>query len=259
MRRIFSWVLVALATAAGGISAQVVDADPGRAVRTRADLEQLLEQHRQALAGSGVSGAERTRLAIDTLTIRRRLEQGDFRLGDRVVLFIEGEPNQPDTLTVDRGPIVTVPRFGEVSLQGVLRSEVQEHMSVELRRFIRDPVVRAEGLMRISIQGAVGAAGFYHVPADMLLSDVIMEAGGFATAADIEDVTLQRGAEILMEAEAVQERLREGYSLDQLNLQAGDQIFVDTRRGSFWGTLALVVGTASSVVLLVLQLRGTGG
>jgi protein involved in polysaccharide export with SLBB domain len=234
----------------------LLDADPGSSVRSRAELEELLGLYEEAIRSPAYSATVKQDLAEEADRIRSRLQDGDFKLGDRIVLSVQGEPTLPDTVAVEGGPKITLPLFGEISLRGVLRSEVEGRITEALSVFLRDPVVRAEGLMRVSVQGAVGAPGFYVVPADMLLSEALMTAGGPGQTAQLEDLRIERGVEVLMEGDALQEALRQGLSLDQLNLQAGDQVVVPAQAvgGGFWGRLSLIIGVASTLTFAVFQL-----
>ena len=219
-------------------------------MRSRADLEELLRFYEQILASPAYTESAKASTRANVQRIRERLSEGDFRLGDRIVLSVQGEPNLPDTLAVQSGPKVSLPLFGDIPLDGVLRSEVSEHLETALAQFIRDPVVRAEGLMRISIQGAVGSPGFYVVPADWLLSQTLMVAGGTGQNSDLEQLRIERGADVVLEGAELQEALRQGLTLDQLNLQAGDQLMMPTRSA---GTVGLVLGLVGSVSLIILQ------
>jgi polysaccharide export outer membrane protein len=237
------------------LAAQVQpNADPGSSVRTRADLERLLREYEQALASPAYSESVKRSIRADAEAVRGRLTNGDFRVGDRIVLSVQGEPDIPDTLAVEPGPVVALPLFGEVSLDGVLRSEITAHLTQALSRFIRDPVVRANGLMRLSVQGAVGQPGFYTMPAEMLLGEALMVAGGPSPQADMEDMRIQRGTSSLLEGDALQEAIRQGLTLDQLNLQAGDQIVVpqETSTGGWLQTLGIVAGVAASIGTVII-------
>lgn len=238
------------------LPAQVaVDADPGSAVRTRSDLENLLELYQQVLESPAYSDAVKRTTRTRIERIRERLDSGDFELGDRIVLAVQNEPELPDTVTVQSGPKITLPLFGDISLDGVLRSEIEEHLSDALAQFIRQPVVQARALMRVSVQGAVAQPGFYVVPADMLLSETLMVAGGPAPTSQLEEMRIDRGAQTVMEGAEVQEALRQGYTLDQLNLQAGDQVFLPAQApGGFFSNLGVIVGLVSTVTLVVIQL-----
>ena len=226
---------------------------PGSTVRTRAELDQQLRELESSLASGGLSAEERQRVSVEAATIRERLEYGDFRLGDRILFSVQGEADMPDTLIVAPGLIVEIPPLGEVSVEGVLRSEIRSHLTDEVSRFIREPVVRANGLMRVSVVGAVGNPGFFSMPAETVLGDAIMVAGGPSGNANLEAVQVRRGPTLLMEDEAVSEAFRQGMTLDQLNLQAGDQIEVPVRRGVL-ATLSIVTGVIGSLSFLVWRL-----
>jgi len=248
------WIVLALtALGAAAVTAQVPDFDPGGSVRSRADLMRLVEEYEQALSSTAYSESVKRRIREDAETVRRRLAEGDFRVGDRVVLSVQSEPELPDTVAVEPGPMIALPLFGEISLAGVLRSEITEHLTTELSRYIRDPVVRATGLMRLSVQGAVTQPGFYTMPAEMLLGEALMAAGGPSAGAKMDDIKIERGTRVLLEGDAVQEAIREGLTLDQLNLAAGDQISVPqaSAGGGFLGTLGLVAGIVGSLTGLI--------
>jgi protein involved in polysaccharide export with SLBB domain len=238
------------------VAAQVLPSgDPGRAVRTRDDLERLLEEYEAALVSSAYSERVKSAIRADARRVMDRLENGDFRVGDRITVTIQGEPNSPYTAVVEPGPMIQLDPFGEIPLHGVLRSEIEEHLFVQLQEYLRNPVVRATGAMRVAVLGSVGSPGFYSIPAETLLEDAIMLAGGPSPGADIDGMRLERAGESLFEDEQVQEALRGGYTLDQLNLQAGDQIFVPGQAtGGGWFTRALAVaGTVASVGFILIR------
>jgi protein involved in polysaccharide export with SLBB domain len=203
-----------------------------------------------AAASAAYIGGVRDRARRDAELIRDRLANGDFRLGDRIFLVVEGETDVPDSLTVENGPKITLPRMGQISLAGVLRSELEAHLTKELARYIHNPRVRATSLIRLSFLGGAGAVGFYTVPADMLLTEALMHAGGLAANADIDNMRIERSGVVLWEGEEIQTVLAEGRTLDQLNLRAGDQIVVPAQRvgGSrLWQVTRWVVPAAASV------------
>jgi protein involved in polysaccharide export with SLBB domain len=216
----------------------------------RAELEELHTRLEAAAASAAYIGGVRDRARRDAELIRDRLANGDFRLGDRIFLVVEGETDVPDSLTVENGPKITLPRMGQISLAGVLRSELEAHLTKELARYIHNPRVRATSLIRLSFLGGAGAVGFYTVPADMLLTEALMHAGGLAANADIDNMRIERSGVVLWEGEEIQTVLAEGRTLDQLNLRAGDQIVVPAQRvgGSrLWQVTRWVVPAAASV------------
>ncbi len=198
---------------------------------TRSALEELLARYESVASSPGYSGGVKDDARRSAALIRARLEEGDFRVGDRIVVRLEGAPEGvlPDTLVVVAGSALSIPGMGRISLKGVLRSELQEHLTTEIGRFVRDPQLSARSLIRLSVQGAVGSPGFYVFPSEMLLSDVLMQAGGPSPRADLEDLRVRRGNLDLMDGTEVQTALDEGRSLDQLGLQAGDEITVSEK------------------------------
>ena len=226
--------------------------DPGSLEVTRPELVALRDRYQQVVASSAYSGALKQLAEDDLARVSERLDQGDFRTGDRIILRVQGEETIPDTLVVEPGPAVTVPIMGRITLAGVLRSELQDHMRREVARFIQNPVVETRSLIRISVQGSVGRPGFYVLPADLLVGDVIMTAGGPTADADLSRLRVERGEDVLLEGQFLQAATVEGRSLDQLNLRAGDALVVppQKRSGRIWlavGRFALLL--ASSLLL----------
>ena len=105
--------------------------------------------------------------------------------------------------------------------------------------------------MQVTIMGAVGNPGFHHMPADVSLGDALMMAGGPAQTALPEDLRIERGGETFMEGEEVQNALQFGYTLDQLNLQAGDQITMPGQTpgapGGGLNNVVMIVGLLSTL------------
>ncbi len=227
------------------------ETNAGGSVRSREDLQELLQYYEDALLSPAYSEEVKGSLSAEAARIRARLRDGDFKLGDRVVLEVQGEPGLPDTIPVEVGPKINLPLFGEIPLNGVLRSEVQAHLTEALSLYLRDPVVRAEGLMRLSVQGAVNQPGFFVVPASTLLSEALMVAGGPLQNADLADLRVERGGTLLYERTELQEALREGLSLDQLNLQAGDQVVVPESGGGIGANVLVLLGVLSTIVIIV--------
>ncbi len=214
------------------------DASQGLGLRaSRATLEDRATQLELTSRSTTLSGDVRADAVREALVIRARLAAGDFTVGDRVLLAVEGEKELTDTFTVAPGRLLSLPGIGDVSLQGVLRSELQGYLTRRLAANLRDPVVRAKAFVRLSIQGAVTRPGYYAVPAEALLSDALMAAGGTTPEADLRKLRIERDGRPIWEGKALQRAIAEGRTLDEAGLVAGDQYLV-TRRG---GTTAAEV------------------
>lgn len=257
LRAVSTVVLIASVSLAEPASAQLpIQVDPGSSVRTRADLEHLLRVYEDAIASPAYSNSVKEDLRFEAMRIRSRLSEGDFRLGDRITLTVQGEENLPDTVVVQAGPKIALGLLGEVDLSGTLRSEVEERITESLRAYIRNPIVEAQALMRVSVQGSVASPGFYTMPASTLLGEALMIAGGTGATSDLDKMRIERGSVVLIDEEDLSEAIRAGYSLDQLNMQAGDQIVVPEDSGGFFARFGLIAGAVASIGVLVIQLTG---
>ncbi|HSK18951.1 MAG TPA: SLBB domain-containing protein [Longimicrobiales bacterium] len=224
--------------------------DPTGLQLTRPELEALLTEYETMATSSSYSGKLRQRAEAEAALIRQRLSEGDLRVGDRIELIVEGHANLTNTFNVVAGRIVVLPGLAltptEVPLDGVLRSELQPHMQKFIERFIRNPVVHARSLVRLEVMGAVGKPGFYMLPSDMLFSEALMAAGGVAGAGDLDRIRVERGGEVIWDRDQVREAIREGRTLDQLSINAGDAIFVDQKTSRFT-QVRTVLGVISSL------------
>ena len=161
-----------------------------------------------------------------------RLGSGALRVGDRIVLSVESEPTLTDTFTVRPGPSIDLPVLGTIQLTGVLREDVESHLTTEIGRFIKNPVVRAQTLVRIAVLGEVATPGFFALPANALLSDAITHAGGPTRDAEMKKLHISRRGTTVQQGENLRSALAAGWTLDDLRLQAGDELIIPRRRDS---------------------------
>jgi hypothetical protein len=215
---------------------------------TRESLEARAVAAESALAAASSEELREARRA-DAWALRERLRAGDFHPGDRVALVVEGHATMSDTFTVRTGKTLLIPDLPEIALAGVLRAELHDHLTREIGRFVREPKIRVSPLMRVAVLGNVGRPGFYGLPADALLSDAIMLAGGPAPDADLARSTVRRAAERLFGSGDVSAALSNGMTLDQLDIRAGDEIIIGEKRNFNLMTAIQTIGVASSLLL----------
>lgn len=218
---------------------------------TRAELQDLLRRFEETAGMEAYSAELRREAAAEASIVRQRLEEGDLRIGDRVALTVDNHAELSDTFNVVAGREIVLPGIGPIPLAGVLRSELQEHLAEQIGRFIRQPVIRARSLVRLEIMGAVGRAGFYTMPSDILLSDALMLAGGPQDAA-LDRMSIERGDEVIWGSERLREAIVEGRTLDQLSLRAGDTIHVPEQRNrlELLRNVFVVLSAVGSVLLI---------
>ena len=222
---------------------------------TRAELEEMLARYQETASSSSYSGAIRDQARREAEQIQQRLEEGDVRVGDRVSLIVQGYPALSDTFPVISGRVLRLPELGDLPLSGVLRSELQEHLTAQIARYIRDPIVRVRSLVRLEILGTVGQPGFFTVPSDLLISDALMVAGGPAGNANLEKITIKRGDRTIWEGDRLRRAVVAGRTLDQLNIRAGDSIYVPEKKGFFakMAPLTGILGAIGSLGWLLTQ------
>jgi protein involved in polysaccharide export with SLBB domain len=218
---------------------------------SRADLEQARQRLvTMARTGTYAEGLSASVVRAETTYIRERLEQGDFHVGDRVLIAVDmpAPPETPaagpatksseqqlsDTFTVGSSQELTLPEVGVVSLRGVLRSELQPRLTTEIARYIREPVVHARGLVGLAINGQVTHPGYYSVAADAVIPAVLSAAGGTTQDAKLNHIKIQRNGKTIWEGDALRQAIAAGRTVDDLELRPGDAIVVP-RSGSIGG------------------------
>lgn len=256
MRQTLVVAVVALVVGFGAPPASAQDGgswDPRGAVMTRAELDSLLARLSRASESKAYSQVLRDRSRAEAALVRERLASGDFQVGDRIMLRVDGEQALADTFLVGGERKLTLPIVGDVPLGGILRSELGPFLTKYLGDYLRDPVVHVRTLVRLSVIGGVVRPGYYLVPADTPLPDVLMLAGGPNPQGNLQDVRIDRGKERLWSGEPLRSATSSGRTIDQLNLRAGDEIVVPQR-----GTRSLQasVQTMSLVVAMIGGLYG---
>ena len=179
--------------------------------------------------------------------LRERLREGDFQPGHRIVLMVEGDSTLTDTFTVRADRKLLLPNLPLISLAGVLESELDPYLEKELSKYIRNPTVRAEPLLQVSVLGSVGRPGFYSVPTDVTLGDAIMQAGGPSPTSDVRKIEIRRGKTTAISKGEVQEAIRLGETLGDLGVRPGDELWVPDKSSTNWTRVITIVSTAATL------------
>ena len=229
MVRLLIPALFALASAGRSASGQTErPQESARSFETRAQLE------------AEARTAEQENRTGEAWLLRSRLQRGDFQEGDRIVVMLLGSTTFNDTVSVRAGKLLPLPRMGEVALDGVLRSELSARLSTHLARFLRDSSVRATPLVRLAVLGQVQRPGYYYTSADVLLSDMLMKAGGPAPSADLGKMVIRRNSETIWNAKDTRTAMSDGLSIERLHLRAGDEIYVAEQKRTNWTSIAQI-------------------
>jgi polysaccharide export outer membrane protein len=167
----------------------------------------------------------------------------EFRVGDRVALAVDGPLAFADTFVVRDGIIIRLPNsIGDISLRGVRRSDVQQYLTQQIGRFVKNPVVHAVPLISIGVLGALVRPGYYSVPTDIVLSDLLTRAGGLAPNADMSKAVVQRHGKTFLDKKQTGVALSTGKTLDDVQIASGDQLVVEEKSAQGMQTY-LQVGT----------------
>jgi len=224
---------------------------------TRSDLEAQLRT------------ADSLHRAEEAFDLRRRLHDGDFEVGDRIHLVFQTTGalsptalsqtglSQIDTAVVQTGRIIILPPpIDTIPLEGVLFSELTKTVNARVSKYFKDVVVRAVPLMRLSVTGAVGRPGYYYLPIDSPLSDLVSRGGGQGSASDIPRSTIRRGDRVLWKGSDVQTALADGTTIEALGLRPGDDLVIAEKKQRGWIMPAIQVGVTLVTLLVTLtQLR----
>jgi protein involved in polysaccharide export with SLBB domain len=219
---------------------------------TRAELEAQAQQ------------AEAQHRTGEAWLLRTRLKDGDFQEGDRILYSLRaadqlvemaGPGNRLDTLIVRAGKMIQFPSMADLSLAGVLRSELADRITKHLSTYIHDPVVHVSPLLRIGVLGHVVHQGYFYASPDVLLTDLLMQAGGMSGDGDLRDVTIHRGSDVIWKAADVRTAFSDGLSLDRLHLRAGDEVEVGAQSKFSWMSVVQVGASLVAIVTAVVTLQ----
>src|SRR2546423_7239234 len=199
--------------------------------------------------------SQRAQGAMAAAAIRQRLRDGDFQVGDRIVVTITSDAIHRDTVVVRSGLVVELPGMILVSVAGVLRSELQERVASEVRKYVKAQEVTVIPLMRVGILGAVGRPGYFALASDIPITDAIMSAGGPTPTADLQRTIVRRQNQQYRSADQTGKAIAGGLTLDQFGLSAGDELIVGQRRDFGAGSILGAAGALASVLALFVAMR----
>ena len=222
---------------------------------TRTELESLALKAERAADSESLPSSERKSNAAAAFVLRQRLRDGDFQPGDRIFVVLDTGARVSDTLVVRRERTIVFPDIPEISLAGVLRSELQTYLSRELGRYIREPNVQTRPLLRIAVSGGVARPGFYSLPADALLSDLVMVAGGPSANASYARSAIRRGGDEIWNGQNVETAISDGMTVDALLLRSGDEVVIGEKRQMNWQTVIQTTAAVLGVVSLLAAFR----
>lgn len=257
----FAACIAACAVVASSLPAQqqpaqpqvVAKGDSAHNAPTRAELESeaaALEHQAQSASNASTRTADQTQAA----SIRERLRDGDFQVGDRIAIVVRGDSTLSDTVAVRTGRTIQLRSLPVIPLAGVLHSELAEYLTKQMAQYLRNPTVSVTPLVQIAVVGDVGHPGFFWVPSDLTLTDAIMLAGGPTQGSDLNGTKILRDNKERLSDKQVQRAFATGSTLDQLDMRAGDQITVPDKPKRDWVRILQVTGALVAITVSVIAL-----
>lgn len=181
----------------------------------------------------------------------------ELHVGDRIALRVDAEVQLTDTFTVRPGPALLLPIVGTVSLAGVPRDQVERALTDAIAKYYRNPVVHARALVHVAVLGEVLRPGFYSVPTDMLMPDILMVAGGPLPTAQVNGMQIVRGGAPLLRGDSTKKSIARGLTLSQVGIRSEDQFVVP--RASDWESklrvIAAVIAIPVAIITVVILTR----
>jgi polysaccharide export outer membrane protein len=132
-------------------------------------------------AGGGIREAPETAYALDA--------------GDRLRIFVYGNPNLSRLYTVDQEGVITVPLIGDVPARGRSTRSLARLIETRLAaQYVREPHVSVDIAQNrpFFILGEVRSAGQYPYVSGMTVQAAVAIAGGYADRADERRVQITR-------------------------------------------------------------------
>jgi protein involved in polysaccharide export with SLBB domain len=183
------------------------------------------------------------------------LRDGDFQVGDRIILRVVTDAAHTDTLLVRADRVIDLPGRAELPLTGVLRSELKERVTAEVLKYVKAQEINVTPLTRIAVLGEVVHPGYFAFRSDVPITDAIMLAGGPTGAADIDRTVVKRARREYRSADETRQAVAMGLTLDQLGLSAGDELVVGRQRQSISPFITTVAGLGASLTAIFIATR----
>jgi protein involved in polysaccharide export with SLBB domain len=184
-----------------------------------------------------------------------RFQNHNFQPGDRIIVVTRGDSTTVDTLTVQGDRTVSLQKLPPISLDGVLRSDVQSYLGQQVRQYVKRDVVSATPLVSLGVLGEVVHPGYYRVPLQITVSDLLMVAGGPSPQADLTHVRVRRGQSTLIDEHAIRDAMVRRLPLAELGIDAGDEVILKPAPQKNWLLIAQLAGIATGIALTLHTLK----
>jgi polysaccharide export outer membrane protein len=164
-----------------------------------------------------------------------------------------GNINISGDYPINASGCIIMPLLGEIKVRGLTVYELMNTLVEKLKPYLHNPYVEVHPLIRVTMQGAFGRPGSYRVDPTGSLWDLVAEAGGPAANADLRKMVVERGGKVVIKD--LLKSFENGYSLEDVGVESGDQIILRGHGALDIGTLLMMINLFASIFLLYLRLR----
>ena len=224
---------------------------------TREALAQRRAQAEGEIASGKLNASRKRAAQAEVASITARLDSGDFHPGDLLVVTVTivllDNRLTVDTSTVRANQMISITGVPDMSVKGVLRSEVQDKVKAHIEMYIKQPKVRVNFTTRVTITGAVGRPGTYPVSPDRQLTELVGLAGGGTQLAKLDQMEIRRGGRVILSTDDSKRALIAGRTLDQVGVQPGDEVVIPAKRAFNWQGFAQIALLISSLTFALIQ------
>lgn len=122
--------------------------------------------------------------------------------GDKLRIFVYGQPNLSRSYTVDHAGKITVPLIGNVNARGLTTQALEGTIRSRLgTQYVKDPQVTVDMLQNrpFFILGEVKTAGQYPYVSGMTVETAVAIAGGYSDRASLQKFRISRRINGLVE------------------------------------------------------------
>lgn len=153
---------------------------------------------------------------------------------------------------IDTKGYIFMPFVGLIHVANKTPDEVAELIKQEYTPYISDPFIYVRPLIRVTLRGAVTRPGSFRVDPKSSFWDLMEEAKGPLTSADLEKMYVERGG--MKVNDDLLQAFEKAYSLSEVGIESGDQIVIPPRGRSFsMRTVMSYVTSAAALALLYIR------
>ncbi len=181
--------------------------------------------------------------------------------GDVLEILVVGEENLSRTVMVMRNGTISFPLIGEVKVVGLTTEEASRLISEKLSKYFTHPLVsvilKSPSLPYVSVFGAVLRPGAVEYQRGLKLTDYIALAGGPTQKANLKKVKVvifRKENPVSFEVN-VEEILKKGDFVKNIELKPGDVVYVPEKFTINWGLVLNALALTASVLNFYITLQ----